>query len=85
MDQGLPFLISLHQMYISMQGIPINRLKAVLAEAQKTSKWLASQLNKSETTVSRWCRNEIQPSVETMAQIADLLNIDIKELLNSTK
>jgi putative transcriptional regulator len=72
-------------MYISMQETPINRLKAVLAEKQKSSKWLASQLNKSETTVSRWCRNEIQPSVETMAQIADLLNIDIKELLNSTK
>ncbi len=68
-----------------MQEIPINRLKAVLAEKQKTGKWLASQLNKSETTVSRWCRNEIQPSIETMAQIADLLNIDIKELLNSSK
>jgi Helix-turn-helix. len=71
-------------MYISMQEIPINRLKAVLAEKQKTGKWLANQLNKSETTVSRWC-NEVQPSVETMAQIAQLLKIDIKELLNSTK
>lgn len=67
-----------------MQEIPINRLKAVLAEKQKTGKWLSTQLNKSETTVSRWCRNEIQPSLETMAQIAQLLNIDIKELLNST-
>ncbi|WP_299182334.1 helix-turn-helix transcriptional regulator [uncultured Chryseobacterium sp.] len=67
-----------------MQEIPINRLKAVLAEKQKTGKWLANQLNKSETTVSRWC-NEVQPSVETMAQIAQLLKIDIKELLNSTK
>lgn len=68
-----------------MQETPINRLIAVFAEKQKTTKWLASQLNKSETTVSRWCRNEIEPSVETMAQIADLINIDIKELLNSTK
>lgn len=76
--------LSLHKMYISMQEIPINRLKAVLAEKQKTGKWLAYQLNKSETTVSRWCRNEIQPSVETMAEIARLLKIDIKELLNST-
>ena len=67
-----------------MQEIPINRLKAVLAEKQKTGKWLANQLNKSETTVSRWCRNEVQPSVETMAEIARLLKIDIKELLNST-
>jgi transcriptional regulator with XRE-family HTH domain len=72
-------------MYISMQGIPINRLKAVLAEKQKTGKWLADQLNKSETTVSRWCRNEIQPSMETLLDIAKLLDIDIKDLLNSTK
>ena len=65
-----------------MQGIPINRLKAVLAEKQKTGKWLADQLNKSETTVSRWCRNEIQPSMETLLDIAKLLDIDIKNLLN---
>jgi len=68
-----------------MQGIPINRLKAVLAEKQKTGKWLADQLNKSETTVSRWCRNEIQPSMETLLDIAKLLDIDIKDLLHSTK
>lgn len=68
-----------------MQGIPINRLKAVLAEKQKTGKWLADQLNKSETTVSRWCRNEIQPSMETFVVIARLLDLDVKELLNSTK
>ncbi|MCT4085380.1 helix-turn-helix transcriptional regulator [Elizabethkingia anophelis] len=68
-----------------MQGIPINRLKAVLAEKQKTGKWLADQLNKSETTVSRWCRNEVQPSMETFVVIARLLDLDVKELLNSTK
>ncbi len=68
-----------------MQEIPINRLKAVLAEKQKTGKWLADQLNKSETTVSRWCRNEIQPSMETLLEIAKLLDIDIKDLLNSSK
>lgn len=68
-----------------MQEIPINRLKAVLAEKQKTGKWLADQLYKSETTVSRWCRNEIQPSMETFVVIARLLDLDVKELLNSTK
>ncbi|MCT2407158.1 helix-turn-helix domain-containing protein [Chryseobacterium antibioticum] len=68
-----------------MQEIPINRLKAVLAEKQRTGKWLAAQLDKSETTISRWCRNEIQPSMETLLIIAKLLDIDIKELLNSTK
>lgn len=68
-----------------MRNAPINRLKAVLAEQQKTSKWLANQLAKSETTVSRWCRNEVQPPIEMMLKIAEILKIDIKELLNSTK
>lgn len=68
-----------------MQDIPINRLKAVLAEKQKTGKWLANQLNKSETTVSRWCRNEIQPSMETLLEIANLMNVDVKDLINSSK
>lgn len=68
-----------------MQDIPINRLKAVLAEKQKTGKWLANELHKSETTISRWCRNEVQPSMETLLEIAKRLDIDIKELLNSTK
>lgn len=68
-----------------MQQTPINRLKAVLAEKQKTSKWLATQLNKSETTISRWCTNEVQPSVETFLEIARLLDVDVKELINSSK
>mgnify|MGYP001006306665 CR=1 FL=1 len=63
----------------------INRLKVVLVEKSKTNKWLAEQLGKSEVTISRWCTNEIQPSIEILAQIAELLKIDIKELLNSTK
>lgn len=63
----------------------INRLKIVLIEQSKTSKWLANKLGKSASTVSRWCTNEVQPSVETLTEIAKLLNVDIKELLNSTK
>ena len=62
----------------------INRLKIVLAENDKTNKWLAEKLGKSEVTVSRWVTNEVQPSLETMTQIAKLLKTDIKELLNST-
>ncbi|MCA4807325.1 helix-turn-helix transcriptional regulator [Myroides odoratimimus] len=61
----------------------INRLKVVLAEKNKTNRWLAEQLGKSDVTISRWCTNEVQPSMETLFQIAVLLNIDIKELLNS--
>lgn len=72
-------------MLIIMQHKQINRLKAVLADANKTNKWLAEQLGKSDTTISRWCTNEVQPSLETMSQIAQLLNIDIKDLLNSNK
>lgn len=56
-----------------------------MVEQSKTSKWLAKELGKSESTVSRWCTNEIQPSVETLAQIAQLLKVDIKEFLNSTE
>ncbi|MDM1097834.1 helix-turn-helix transcriptional regulator [Myroides odoratimimus] len=63
----------------------INRLKVVLAEKNKTNRWLAEQLGKSEVTISRWCTNEVQPSMETLLQIAILLNIDIKELINSSK
>ena len=63
----------------------INRLKVVLVEQDKTSKWLAEQLGKNETTISRWCTNEVQPSLDTLVNIAELLEIDIKELLNSSK
>lgn len=72
-------------MRIKYCDMKINRLKIVLAEKEKTNKWLANELGKSESTISRWCTNEVQPSLETMAQIARLLNIDIKELLNSSK
>jgi len=70
------------QIYMSNKGI--NRIKAVLAEQGKTNKWLAAELKKNDTTISRWCTNEVQPTLETMIQIADLLRIDVKELLNST-
>ncbi|HML65569.1 MAG TPA: helix-turn-helix transcriptional regulator [Dysgonomonas sp.] len=63
----------------------INRLKIVLAEQEKTNKWLAEMLSKNETTISRWCTNERQPSIETFIEIAKLFNIDVKELINSTK
>ena len=63
----------------------INRLKAVLAEQGNTNKWLAEQLDKNETTVSRWCTNEVQPSMDNLVTIASLLKIDVRELINSTK
>jgi len=64
---------------------PINRLKVVLAEQNKTGKWLSETLSKNEATVSRWCTNECQPSLETLIDIAKVLDVDVRELLNSTK
>jgi len=72
-------------MLTDMSNKAINRLKAVLAEQGKTNKWLAEKLKKNETTISRWCTNEVQPSMETLVRIASLLAIDVKELINSTK
>ena len=63
----------------------INRLKVVLVEQKRTGKWLAEALGKNEATVSRWCSNVMQPSVETFVQIAELLDVDVRELINSTK
>jgi len=63
----------------------INRLKVVLVEQKRTGKWLAEALGKNEATVSRWCTNESQPSLETLLEIAKTLNVDIKELLVSSK
>lgn len=84
MSFGL-FLLNLQIIAIVMQMKRINRLKIVLAEQGKTGKWLAHALGKNESTVSRWCTNEVQPSVETLLPIAETLKIDIKELLCSTQ
>ena len=62
----------------------INRLKAVLADANQTNKWLAEQLDKDPVTVSKWCTNTTQPDLQTLSKIAELLKVDIRELLIST-
>lgn len=62
----------------------INRLKQVLIEQNKTGKWLAENLGKDTATVSRWCNNHAQPSVETFCRIAELLKIDMRKLFNKT-
>lgn len=65
------------------ENINLNRLKVALVERNKTSKWLAEQMGKSETTVSRWASNKSQPSVEQLFTIAEILNMDVRELLNT--
>lgn len=63
----------------------INRLKVVLAERKRTNKWLAEQLGKDPATVSKWCTNTVQPGLETLLQISNVLEIDVKDLLNSSR
>ena len=62
----------------------LNRLKVVLVEQQKTGKWLAEQLGKSNCTVSKWCSNSIQPELQTLEKILKLLGVDIRELVTPT-
>ena len=68
-----------------MEDRDINRLKLVLVEKKRTAKWLAEELKKAPATVSKWCTNSSQPSLETLLQIADLLEVDVKELLHPSK
>lgn len=68
-----------------MKTRAINRLKAVLAERQITNKKLSEKMNLSTTTVSRWCTNKAQPSLDTLVEIAKILRVDVKDLLISTR
>lgn len=62
-----------------------NRIKAVLAEKGKTNLWLAESLGKNKTTVSKWCTNDMQPTVESLNEIAEVLDVDVRALLTSNK
>lgn len=76
----------MHQNYINIKAMSnFNRIKVVLVEKDKTGKWLAEQLGKSTCTVSKWCKNSIQPDIKTLNEIANLLDVDVKDLLVSNK
>lgn len=62
-----------------------NRIKIVLAENEKSAKWLAEQLDRDKSTVSRWCTNDMQPSIETFYKIAEILDIEVRELFVASK
>lgn len=62
----------------------INRIKVVLAEKKRTNKWLAEQLHKDPATISKWCTNASQPSIETLLEIARVLEVDVQSLLQQT-
>ena len=63
----------------------MNRIKAVLAEKQLTSEWRAQELGRAENTVSRWCSNKVQPSLENLVEIAKVLDIEVRILITPTK
>lgn len=63
----------------------INRLKVVLVEQKRTAKWLAEQVGRDPATVSKWCTNIVQPNLETLRQVAFILDVDIRDLICSTK
>ena len=66
---------------IKMERTDINRLKVVLVEKKRTNKWLAEQLGRDPATVSKWCTNVAQPTLETLLQIAKLLEVEVQDLL----
>ena len=68
-----------------MESPKINRIKIALVENGKTGKWLAEQVGKNEAIVSRWCSNKMQPSLDTLVRISELLDIDVKDLIVSNK
>ena len=61
----------------------INRIKVVLADKKRTNKWLAEQLGKDPATVSKWCTNSSQPTLETMMKIAKLLDVELNDLVRT--
>lgn len=64
-----------------MENKDLNRIKVMLAEKKRTSKWLAEQLGKNPATISRWCTNVSQPDLDMLIKIAELLEIDYTELV----
>lgn len=62
----------------------LNRLKIVLVEKKRTSKWLAEELGKNPSTISKWCTNVSQPDLQTLNKIAKLLEVEIKDLIRDT-
>ena len=60
----------------------LNRIKVVLVEKKRTSKWLSEQLGINPSTVSKWCTNTSQPDIETFIKISKLLEVEMEELLN---
>ena len=63
----------------------VNRIKVVLAEKRRTAKWLSEQIGRNPSTVSKWCTNTVQPSMDALLDIANALEMNIQDLLLPTK
>ena len=63
----------------------INRIKVVLVEQKRTGRWLAEQIGKDPATVSKWCTNTSQPDLRTLLEIAQCLEVDVKDIINSSR
>lgn len=68
---------------MNMSKKAINRLKVVLVEKNLSSKWLAEQQDKNEGTISRWCTNAVQPPLTTLVKIAEVLKVNVTDLLSN--
>lgn len=76
--------VFLHRIHITQYMADINRIKVILVEKKKTNKWLADQIGKDQATVSKWCTNTTQPTLDTLVEIARILEVDVRELLVPT-
>lgn len=75
--------LCLNMFFLGMSREQVNRLKIVLAEEQKSNKWLAEQLGKDQATISKWVTNASQPDLKNLLRIAKALNVDVARLLNT--
>lgn len=75
------FVLLQNKIVLYMANKDINRIKVVLVDKKKTNKWLAEQLGKDQTTISKWCTNTSQPDLESLMKISQLLVVEISELV----
>lgn len=68
-----------------MSELKLNRMKVVMAEKDKTGLWLSEQIGKSNTTVSKYLNQRVQPDLKTLNEIANALDVDVKDLLVSNR
>lgn len=80
--KNLYYILRVNQLDFIMDK-DINRIKVILAEKKRTNKWLAEKLDKDPATVSKWCTNSCQPPIETFLKIADLLDVELSDLIRN--